>query len=1144
MTYRQYLIPMEKDDSRASLLVPIQSTRTFSLAEQMSDSQQSTPVTAWREQVSIPTYDVGPPDPNPVFLEKRVYQGSSGAVYPFPVIESVSDVKSAREYEAIFLENEYLKIMILPELGGRVQMALDKTNNYHFVYYNRVIKPALVGLAGPWISGGIEFNWPQHHRPSTFHPVDAEVVANADRSVTVWCHEIDRMVGTRGMHGFTLFPGKAYLEVRVRLSNRTPLPETFLWWANPAVHVDENHQSIFPPDVCAVMDHGKRDVSTFPIAVGEYYKVNYAPGTDISRYKNIPVPTSYMAYHSDYNFVGSYDHGRRAGLVHVASHHIAPGKKQWTWGCGDFGRAWDRQLTDEDGPYVELMCGAFTDNQPDFSWLWPGEEKAFSQYFMPYKGVGVIKNATIDALVGLDLDGSHVVARAYTTAEQPAARLVLEAGALTIVDERFDGSPRASQEFHGTIPAGLHETHLRVTVYDRSGHELVRYQPKRVDVEIPNPAQAICEPAQIDSNESLYLAGSHLEQYRHATRQPELYFREALARDPGDLRCNLALGRRLYRRGLYRESEGCFRTAVDRATRHNPNPADGEPYYNLGLALAAQEKYPEAEDAFQKSTWNAAFRDMADFQLARISARRGEWAVADALLRRCRARNAEHHQATHLLMLALVEQGQTDAAAELAGKELERDPFSFGVLFERSRARISDWSEFDHRIGDSSHNFIELANDYAAAGRYDRASEVLARFVDRVGEQLDTPLVYYYLADSHDRIGDMPKAHVFSALGARMHRHGFFPNRREDLLVLQSAVARLPGDYRAWCDIGNLLYSKRRYEEAISAWERACELASDFPQPRRNLGLAYFNQRGDSGAAWKSLNEAYRLNPDDARVLYELDQLAKRLNHDPEERLERLVAHPRCLHERDDLTIEQITLLNQLGRHDDALDTLLRRDFHPWEGGEGKVSGQYALSLTELARQAIADERYQRAIELLEQALRWPESLGEGKLAGIQENNIHYWLGQANRMLEREPAAREWFERASSGLAEPSSAQYYNDQPPETIFYQGLALRALGRDVEACRKFKTLVEYGRAHLDDDVSIDFFAVSLPDFLVFEADLVAKNELHCRFMMALGYLGLGEDQLADEEFARMLSVDGNHLGALTHRGFVRVKARPVM
>jgi len=127
-------------------------------------------VKMWEEEIEIPTYPIGAADKNPMFLEKRVYQGSSGRVYPHPVIDRIYDEKITKKYKAVFLENKYLKIMILPELGGRIQRAIDKTNNYDFVYYNHVIKPALVGLAGPWISGGIEFNWPQHHRPSTFDP--------------------------------------------------------------------------------------------------------------------------------------------------------------------------------------------------------------------------------------------------------------------------------------------------------------------------------------------------------------------------------------------------------------------------------------------------------------------------------------------------------------------------------------------------------------------------------------------------------------------------------------------------------------------------------------------------------------------------------------------------------------------------------------------------------------------------------------------------------------------------------------------------------------------------------------------------------------------------------------------------------------
>ena len=356
-------------------------------------------VKAWREQVTIPTYTVGKPEKNPMFLEKRVYQGSSGVVYPYPVIETMSDEKVDQEYQAVWLENEYIKVMILPELGGRVQMAYDKVANRHFVYYNHVIKPALVGLLGPWISGGIEFNWPQHHRPSTFMPVDTCIEENADGSVSVWVSEMERMFHQKGMAGFTLRPGCAYLEIKGRLYNRTDVPQTFLWWANPAVEVNDAYQSVFPPDINAVFDHGKRAVSSFPIATGTYYKMDYSSGVDISNYKNIYVPTSYMGVNSRFNFEGGYENDTKGGMLHVASHHFSPGKKQWTWGNGDFGRAWDRNLTDEATPeemeqwgidrkgfrpYIELMAGVYTENQPDFSWLMPYEEKQFTQYFMPY----------------------------------------------------------------------------------------------------------------------------------------------------------------------------------------------------------------------------------------------------------------------------------------------------------------------------------------------------------------------------------------------------------------------------------------------------------------------------------------------------------------------------------------------------------------------------------------------------------------------------------------------------------------------------------------------------------------------------------------------------------------------------------------
>lgn len=332
-------------------------------------------VRAWSDRVVIPTYPTFPPERSPFFLERRVYQGSSGRVYPNPVTDRVSGEKVDRAYLAVHLENAYVTLMILPEIGGRIHVGQDATNGYDFFYRQRVIKPALVGLLGPWISGGVEFNWPQHHRPSTFMPVEWSIEEAEDGSRTVWLSEHEPMGRMQGTVAITLHPCRSLVEVRARLYNRTPFVQTFLWWANVAVRVHDQYEVFFPPDVWHVADHAKRAMATFPIARHPYYGVDYGQGpgggTDIRWYHNIPVPTSYMAMGSHHDFFGGYDHAAQAGLVHVADHHIAPGKKLWTWGDHEFGHAWDRNLTDDDGPYVELMAGVYTDNQPDFSFLQP-----------------------------------------------------------------------------------------------------------------------------------------------------------------------------------------------------------------------------------------------------------------------------------------------------------------------------------------------------------------------------------------------------------------------------------------------------------------------------------------------------------------------------------------------------------------------------------------------------------------------------------------------------------------------------------------------------------------------------------------------------------------------------------------------------
>lgn len=1081
------------------------------------------PVNAWAEPVVIPTYGVGAPDKNPMFLEKRVYQGSSGAVYPLPVIDRVADEKQDQTYTAVFLENRYLKIMILPEIGGRVQMALDKTNGYHFVYYNRVIKPALVGLAGPWISGGIEFNWPQHHRPTTFMPLDWRIDDGPDGSKTVWCAEIEPMFHTRGMHGFRLYPDRAYLEIEVQLSNRTSEPQTFLWWANPAVHVNDDYQSVFPPDVHAVMDHGKRDVSTFPIATGTYYKVNYAPGTDISRYKNIPVPTSYMAYHSEFDFLGCYDHGRRAGMMHVANHHLVPGKKQWTWGNGDFGQAWDRQLTDEDGPYIELMCGAYTDNQPDFSWLMPGEEKRFTQVFLPYKLIGPATSASRDVVLSLDV--AWPVARIGVYVTRPRyVQVRLRRGATQIFVREASLSPEGALLETVALPQDVRPQDLTLEVFDGE-RLLLDFTPLPDDMPaIPPPATAARPPAEMMSNEELFLNGLHLEQYRHATYAPEPYYEEALRRDPHDGRCNNALGLLLYRRGRFAEAERYFRAAIASLTRRNPNPYDGEPFYNLGLALKMQGRDREAFDAFYKATWNAAWQDGAFFELARLASRAGRCDEALDLATRALERNWRHHQARHLKTALLRRSGRADAALRETLVALDLDRMEYGALWER-RLLCGDPS-FDQLARAVPQTTVAIALDYAHAGLYAEALELLRR------SPATDQMARYFTGWIHTLAGDETAALMSFREAAALPPDYCFPNRIESVPALEAALRLNPDDSRAPYYLGNFWYAHRRYQEAIACWEQSRDRDSSFPTVHRNLGLAYYNRLGDAARAVESYARAFALDPTDARVFYELDQLDRRLNRAPAERLARLERYADLVERRDDLMIERVSLLNLLGRHAEAFDLLMGRIFHPWEGGEGKVTGQYVTCLLEQAKDLLRQGDHRAAIDCLERARTYPHNLGEGKLYGAQENHIFYYLGVACEGLGESEQARQWYERASTGLSEPSSAMYYNDQPPDMIFYQGLAWRQLGREDEAQAIFTRLIEYGRRHLNDDVVMDYFAVSLPDFLVFDEDLNRRNRMHCNYMMALGHMGLGETALAGQHFAAVLAEDVSHAGATIH------------
>ena len=431
-------------------------------------------VRMWEDDIVLPTYAIGEPEPNPIFYFGKQSQGAQGRVYPYPLYDNLTSKKVDRKYRIAYLENEFVRIGILPEIGGRLFEAVDKTNNYDFIYRQHVIKPALIGLIGAWISGGIEWNVPHHHRATSALPVQYKLEDGADGSKTIWVGELEVRTRMRWAVGYTLRPGKSYLEAKVRILNRTPVVETMLCFANVAVHVNENYQTIYPPGTQFGTYHSKKQFTEWPVSHQRYSGADFTQGVDISWYKNHISSNSIFAWNYEDDFFGGYDHGKKAGIVSYADHHVVPGKKMWTWGNGPAGRRWDHILTDDDGPYVELMVGAYSDNQPDYSWLQPYETKAFSMYWYPFRDIDGLKNANLDAAVNLEVASGTAKVGFYTTSNHGAATVTVKLADSVLLQEKTAVGPGKPFVRTLTLPAGVDEhDDTRVDFGGRQGTDCI-----------------------------------------------------------------------------------------------------------------------------------------------------------------------------------------------------------------------------------------------------------------------------------------------------------------------------------------------------------------------------------------------------------------------------------------------------------------------------------------------------------------------------------------------------------------------------------------------------------------------------------------------------------------------------------------------
>lgn len=1062
-------------------------------------------------KIAIPTYREPAAEEMPMFSENRVHQRTSGRPYPNHVVLEVDrEHREEKEYECITLENKYIKIEILPEIGGRIYSAYDKTTGYDFFYKQHVIKPALIGCLGSWVSGGVEFNWPFHHRASTFMPVDYYIENEADGGAIVWLSEHDPIERMKGMVGVCLKPDSAIFETRMKLCNRTPVTSTFLWWENAAVPVNKQYQIFYPQDVSYVRFHYKRSVTTFPVAsnaTGVFNGIRYDGPTDISMHKNTIQPTSYFSADSKYDFFGGYDHGKNCGVVHVANHHTAPGKKMFTWAYNQLSRSWEKALTDTDGAYAELMAGSFSDNQPDFAWIEPYETKNFSQFWYPIGALGIPVFANLNGALSWN---EEKLAIQPTTEIGDVTVTVTDKEGNTVVSEKANLMPGKQFVLNGNY----FKTGNKVSVTDSDGKELMAYEIEVKEVyNIPKTTEDMPNFKKVQTAQELYMEGVHVFQYRDPAILPDSYWLEAIKRDPEHYPSLLALADFYYRRAEY-ETALCYANrGLDALTHYNKRTPTGEAYFKIGLILNKMGDTDKAYDNFWKASWNMDYYAAAMTHIAAIDSKRGDFDKMEEHSNNAIMYNAQNPVALVYNAIASCKLGKKDEAAEKIEKILKSDPLNHLARF--MFARLGKMTEKEFYAGlnsDPSQTCLDLAFNLCDAGPCDIAKELLKGLADNA--DYVSPMVYYVL-------GDFEKAQ-------KTELKSSFAFRLEEKKVLLKAIAENEKDAKAWYYYGCLEYDKNQYKLAEEAFKKSIDADPSFYIPYRNLAALYFSHLDRKDEVLALLKKALELHPMDQQLVFETVYVMGKLGVDPEERIEFLKKNTSDKM-RDDIYLEWARAYNQSNQPEKALELLLSHTFVPCEGGEHANAEQYMFAHHLMGRKLYKEGKFEEALKHFEDAQVIPDSLGAGLWNECRLVPQQFYQAKCLDKLGREKEAVEIYKHILCLKIDYFSEMHLRELP----YYQALSYVRLGEELEGRFLINNYFrDWTLAVKSEDPG--YFGTT-PFFISYIDKPEEAREAYYRYLVGFTKRYMGDLKGAEKDFAAASMLDPSNLNYMLEKEF---------
>ncbi|NLF71840.1 MAG: DUF5107 domain-containing protein [Candidatus Anammoximicrobium sp.] len=937
--------------------------------------------------LEIPTYLLGPEDKNPPLWNLNVY--------PYPMQTDITRNQAVQSYRAVVLENDYIRVVILPDVGGRIYAAHDKTNgDFDFIYHNHVIKPGLVALRGAWLSGGIEWNFPTRgHTVHTYSPVQYQILRGDDGSVTCvvgvreWVRRMKWAVAT------TVYPDRSYFQNRILLYNPTLTDNNGYFWANAAVHAWPDTEVIFPPAEYTYAGR-RRNPQPWP---------NYQ-GQHLGWYRNTPHAFDYFCG-TPADFVAAYNHERQSGSVHFASRHDSFGKKFWTWGVARSGLIWEDILTDQDGQYIELQSGRLL-TQGD-SWIFePHLQESWDEYWYPIKNLDGFVKGSPEAAVNVAVRDQKLLVALNVTRPLHDATVRVLAGGKEIHRETLSLTPRDS--WRREIPFTAGQEACQVALLDSQRNEILSYSPRHDKDKVPPPELEPEMPTDDAATaEQLCLAGYSTMKHWNLPGAVEL-FNRALEKDPGFTPALRWLAIVHYKTGRFQEAQ----RLADLALRRNDDDHTARYYRALSrLALGSSDR---VEDDLDLVGRRAAYRHIAPFVQASLAVAAGDFRRAEERLRRALRENPGDLKARVMLACVGRRQGRAEEAIRMVDEVLASDPLDSLALLEKVFLGAAKPASLAVLRNDPQ-TYLEVACDYLQMNLHQDAAAVLEQYGRQPGA-VPHPFVCFYQGFLADRAGKPAAAKTHYAQGAALSPDYVFPFRTESLAVLETGLRHLPGDWKLQYYLGTLLTAKLQWREGLEQLLAARQAKPEYPVLYRNLGEIYWHQLNDYARAQAEYEKAHALEPNDSAYHLALDRLYG-LQGDQAKR-DRLFqgASPKVKADFQVL-LARAAYHTDVGQYDAALDILQRHTFHPWEGWTG-ARELYVRTLRLRVERALERGDHDKAVADLRLAMEWPENLGTGRPHNPDHSWEHYKLGVCYQALGKAELAKQ---HLTKSLQEPAA---------------------------------------------------------------------------------------------------------------------------